>query len=668
MFGHMMGPPGESERDKLREPKPKRLREWPSYLLRNTRKLFRRLFYIYGLVWDARPWIFITMIFMTVFNGVSPVIGAYISKLLLDALAKAASGQLGDNFWALGGLLIFQIAYQFFVSLVNSLNNMVNRLSNEIIVYSIKLKIMNKAKTIDLADFDLPDFYSKLENANREAGNRPLSIMSASFSVISTIISLFGFIAILGSLMWYAPLLIILVSLPSAIVSFRYRGKMFRYIRHRSKDRRQMEYYSGLLVNKDLVKEVKLFNLADFFIGKYKTVFLNYYKGVRNLIMTESFIGIGLSVLNTALSAFIFLRIARQVFDKILTVGDWSLYTNALFSISNSVSAIVHTAATIYEGTLYIDNMITFMDEPTTIVSSLAEPRKVDKKASHVIEFKNCSFSYPGFQKKVLKNINLRIEQGQTIVLVGLNGAGKTTLLKLLTRLYDPTEGVIYFDGHDIREYDVKDLYSVFGIIFQDFGKYAFTVAENIGFGQLENMNDRERVENASRKSAATEFIGNLSDGYDTALTRVFEESGRELSIGQWQKIAVARAFFRDSSIMILDEPTASLDPMAEQEIFNQFDELAHPSDGGVPRTTIFVSHRLSSATIADKIVVLEEGRIVEEGSHKELMRLNGKYAELFNTQAKRYIDNVSDNPPPEENGKKMPFPPPDGSPRTMKQ
>jgi ABC-type multidrug transport system fused ATPase/permease subunit len=662
-----MMPPGRSEHDKLKEPKPAHLKDWPSYLWRNTKKLFRRLLYIYRLVWDARPWIFITMIFMTVFNGVSPVISAYIAKLLLDALAKAATGQLGEDFWALGGLLILQIAYQFFVSLVNSVNNMVNRLSNEIIVYSIKLKIMNKAKTIDLANFDLPEFYSKLENANREAGNRPLSIMTASFSVISTVISLVGFIAILGSLMWYAPILIILVSLPSAIVSFKYRGKMFRYIRHRSKDRRQMEYYSGLLVNKDLVKEVKLFNLADFFIEKYKTVFLNYYRGVRNLIMTESFIGIGLSVLNSALSAFIFLRIARQVFNRILTVGDWSLYTNALFSISGSVAQIVHTAANIYEGTLYIDNMITFMDEPTTIVSSLPEPRKIDKKASHIIEFRNCSFSYPGTQKKVLKDINLKIEQGQTIVLVGLNGAGKTTLLKLLTRLYDPTEGTIYFDGHDIREYDVKDLYSVFGIIFQDFGKYAFTVSENIGFGQIENMNDRERVEESSKKSAATEFINGLSDGYDTALTRVFEESGRELSIGQWQKIAVARAFFRDSSIMILDEPTASLDPMAEQEIFNQFDELAHPSNGGEPKTTIFVSHRLSSATIADKIVVLEDGRIVEEGSHKDLIRLNGKYAELFNTQAKRYIDNIGESgigpdvqdgengehrPAPDENGR----------------
>ncbi|MBO4392651.1 MAG: ABC transporter ATP-binding protein [Clostridia bacterium] len=671
MFGPMF-PHGRDENAQLKEPKPEHLKDWPSYILRNAKKLFRRLFYIYGLVWDARPWIFITMIFMTVFNGVSPVISAYISKLLLDALAKAATGELGENFWALGGLLIFQIAYQFFVSLVNSLNSMVNRLSNEIIVYSIKLKIMNKAKTIDLADFDLPEFYSKLENANREAGNRPLSIMSASFSIVSTLISLVGFIAILGSLMWYAPLLIILVSLPSAIVSFKYRGKMFRYVRHRSKDRRQMEYYSGLLVNKDLVKEVKLFNLADFFIGKYKEVFLNYFRGVRNLIMTESFIGIGLSVLNSGLSAFIFLRIARQVFDRILTVGDWSLYTNALFSISGSVSSIVNTAAGIYEGTLYIDNMIIFMDEPTTIVSSLAEPRKIDKKAPHFIEFKNCSFSYPGTQKKVLKNINLKIEPGQTIVLVGLNGAGKTTLLKLLTRLYDPTEGVIYFDGHDIREYDVNELYSVFGIIFQDFGKYAFTVAENIGFGQLEYIDDRERVEKASQKSAATEFIGRLNNGYDTALTRVFEENGRELSIGQWQKIAVARAFFRDSSIMILDEPTASLDPMAEQEIFNQFDELAHPSNGGAPKTTIFVSHRLSSATIADKIVVLEEGSIVEEGSHKDLIRKDGKYAELFNTQAKRYIDNIGENLGPDEDGKEnrgRPAPPPDGGlPHPVKQ
>ncbi|MBO5299308.1 MAG: ABC transporter ATP-binding protein [Clostridia bacterium] len=196
-------------------------------------------------------------------------------------------------------------------------------------------------------------------------------------------------------------------------------------------------------------------------------------------------------------------------------------------------------------------------------------------------------------------------------------------------------------------------------MIFQDFGKYAFTFSENIGFGKLENMNDRERIEKASEKSAATEFISSLNDGYDTALTRVFEESGRELSIGQWQKIAVARAFFRDSSIMILDEPTASLDPMAEQEIFNQFDELSHPKAGGVPKTTIFVSHRLSSATIADKIVVLENGQIVEEGHHRDLIRLDGKYADLFNTQAKRYIENVdqNDGPAPDINGR-PPMPP----------
>ena len=218
-------------------------------------------------------------------------------------------------------------------------------------------------------------------------------------------------------------------------------------------------------------------------------------------------------------------------------------------------------------------------------------------------------------------------------MLVGLNGAGKTTLLKLLTRLYDPTEGTILLDGYDIREYDVKDLYSMFGIIFQDFGKYAFTVQENIGFGESKRMADTDAIKEAAQKSSADEFIQKLKNGYKTPLMRIFEDAGLELSIGQWQKLAVARAFFRNSDIIILDEPTASLDPLAEQEIFTQFESL---SKG---KTTIFVSHRLSSATIASKIVVLEYGEIIEIGTHKELMQKNGKYAQLFQTQAHRYIE-----------------------------
>ena len=631
----MFGPPGGPPPIHSNVPHPKRpkgIKNVIPFWIDCLKNMIKRLVYIYKLVWDARPALMFILAFMAVFNGVQSIIGAYISKMLLDGLQLAVQGQL-ESFQTLGLLLLLQILFQLAVTIINSVSNIVTRLSNELLTNSIKLKIMNKAKTIDMAKFDLPEFYSQLENANREAGNRPIQVLQASFSIVSTLISLIGFIAVLGSRLWYAPLLIIATTLPSAIITYRYRRKMFSYVRRRSKDRREMDYYSGLLVDKDLVKEVKLFDLSETFIGKYKQIFSNYFKGLKTLIVAEGVWGIVIAILSSIVNGGIFLSIAKSVFDGKMSIGDYSLYTNALFSISTNVSTLISTSASIYEGTLFIDNMIAFMEVEPQLVPSIKNPRKVQHHAQHTIEFKNVSFSYPGTNRYVLKKINLTLRPGETVVLVGLNGAGKTTLLKLLTRLYDPTEGTILLDGYDIREYDVKDLYSMFGIIFQDFGKYAFTVQENIGFGESKRMTDTDAIKEAAQKSSADEFIQKLKKGYQTPLMRIFEDNGLELSIGQWQKLAVARAFFRNSDIIILDEPTASLDPLAEQEIFTQFETL---SKG---KTTIFVSHRLSSATIASKIVVLEYGEIIEIGTHKELMQKNGKYAQLFQTQAHRYIE-----------------------------
>ncbi len=635
-------PPGRWGVDEsLKKKPPKKLSEWPKYLKELIGGFFFRLFYVFGLVWEARPWILFVMLFMSVFNGISPIISALISANLINALVGGITGETA-SFNTVAGLLALQFGYMIFTRIINSLDGIVTRISNEVVVNHIKLKIINKAKTLDMRNFDIPEFYAKLENANREAGHRPLQILSSTFGIVSTIISVVSFIAILVVISPWAPVIITLLAIPSAVINFIYRKKNVAYMRHRSKERRQMEYYSNVLVNKDMVKEIRIFNLSDFFVDRFKDAFNRYFTGLKKLIMSENAWHIGLTVLSAVVNCILFLYIAQKVFYGELDVGDYSLYTGALNSISSGVSSFISTTATIYEGSLFIENLITFMKEKTTIVPSIPEPAKPERGTSHTIEFRGVNFRYPGTERFVIKNMNFVLRPGETCVLVGLNGAGKTTLIKLLTRLYDPTDGDILLDGRNIKEYDVTELYDIFGIIFQDFGKYAFSVSENIAFGQLSKGIVDEDIKSAAAQSDATDFIDKLPDKYDTPLMRMFEENGIELSGGQWQKLAIARAFYGESDILILDEPTASLDPMAEQEIFNQFDNLRKD------KTTIFVSHRLSSATTASKILVLENGELVEQGTHAELMAAGGKYYTLFSTQAKRYIENSQKEEEPE--------------------
>ncbi len=619
-------PPMRPEQKKVE--KPKNIGDLPRYIKEVCGGFFSRLFYIYSLVWETTPWMLLVMLFMAVFNGVMPLIGATISKELINALVNHNT----DSFDKILHLLIFQFAYLFLLRLVNSIESMLTRSFSELVTNGIRTKIMRKANELDLQSFDQPEFYEKLENANREAGHRPLMISSATFNMMSTIISMISFILVLWKVSPFAPILIILAAIPSAIVNYIYKGKNAAYMRHRSTDRRKMDYYSNLLVDKNMVKEIRLFNLGEFFMDRFDQVFNKYFTGMKALIYQEGIWNVLTTGLMNLVNCGIFIWVAKKVFDGILTVGDYTLYTGALNTIGSGVNSLIATTATIYEGTLFIDNMIAFMNEKPSIVAAIEPAAHVRRHESHTIEYRHVYFRYPGMDHDVLKDINLSFKSGDSVVLVGLNGAGKTTLLKLMTRLYDPTDGVILLDGQDIRNYDVAELYDIYGTIFQDFGKYADTVTMNIAYGQIDQPVDPEKIRKAAIEGNADPYIQNLSKGYDTPLMRIFDTAGAELSGGQWQKLAVSRAFYNDSDILILDEPTASLDPLAEQEIFNQFDKLRSG------KLTFFVSHRLSSATTASMIVVLENGTVSECGTHAELIQNeNGSYHRLFTVQAERY-------------------------------
>ena len=641
---------GGSQRDGTRVhmvPPPNGVGDLPRFLRELIGGFFFRLSYIFRLVWQTGPWILFIMSFVSLFQGVMPIVGSLLSQKILNELQEVIAKQAADSaggiavdvqMWAdsfIGStamfLLIFLFTYRILNHVVNRVNHAVTRIAGELVVRRVKTIIMQKAATLDLASFDMPEFYEKLENANREAGNRPIQILSSTFSVISTVISFVGYILILSADMPLAAVGILAVTFPSALVNFIYRRKHFAYMRFRSRDRREMNYYSDLLVNKDIVKEIRMFDLSEHFIASYESVFRHYFKGLRRLIVAEGFWHVFFAILSACVNCLCYGYVALGVFTGKFKIGDYSLYTGSLNSIANDVSSLISSSASIYEGTLFIDNLIVFLKEEQTVSCRLETPVPVAHGEGHTLEFVNVSFRYPGTDRDVIRNVNLRFRPGETVVLVGLNGAGKTTLIKLLTRLYDPTEGQILLDGHDLRDYEPSDLYRMFGIIFQDFGRYAVSVEDNIHFGDIHREKNPAEIRQAADEANAT-YIDRLQNGYDTQLMRIFDKQGTELSGGQWQKLAIARAFYSTSDVLILDEPTASLDPIAEQEIFNQFDRLRQG------KTTIFVSHRLSSATVASKIVVLLEGEVIEQGTHDELMESRGRYYELFSTQAKRYL------------------------------
>ena len=599
---------------------------WPR--LRQSTDLFRYCGRAIALVWSTNRTFTLLFAALTLIAGLLPAAVAYVGKLIVDAVVQASQSEAAADRWLALRYLGIEALLVALLSGCQQGIALCRNLLRVLLAQRVNEMILEKALTLSLMQFEDAEFYDKMTRARREASSRPLSMVSRIFGLIRDGISLVTFSGLLLQFSVWAVLVLMLASVPAFIAETRFAEQAFRLFRWRAPETREQTYLEVLVAREDYAKEVKLYQLGDLFLERYRNIFQRLYAEDRDLTVRRSVWGYGLGLVSSLAFYGAYAWIVLETIARRISLGDLTMYLVVFRQGQSTFANILTSVGGMYEDSLYLSTLYSFLEEETPQPAGYATRGTLPGDG---IRFEAVSFTYPDNDAPALQNISLHLKPGSKLAIVGENGSGKTTLIKLLTRLYSPTEGRILLDGLDLAKWDLRVLQQRIGVIFQDFVRYQFTVGENIGVGDVAAITDRDRWEEAAEKGIARPFIETLPETFDTRLGKWFRK-GRELSGGQWQKIALSRAFMRSQAdILVLDEPTSAMDAGAEAEVFD------HVREATQDQTVILISHRFSTVRMADHIIVLDRGKIAEQGSHGELLEQDGRYAHLFALQAAGY-------------------------------